>query len=183
MSFSSPSSDFVRLSTATITADTASVTFDGFFTSDYDTYIIYGNNILLDTVSGSNFNVRYRVSNSDVTTNNYFMVQYAIASASSANVSVQHPATSLRMNYNEFTSSANHTAHFVITLSDPNNNQGAKYKQLHYNIMYLNSAGYTENVHGSVVNTNATTALSGLKFFPTNGNFDSGSIVLYGVKK
>lgn len=183
LSFSSVSSDFVRLSTATITANTASVTFDGFFTSDYDTYIIYGNNILLDTVSGSNFNVRYRVSNSDVTTNNYFMVQYAIASASSANVSVQHPATSFRMNYNEFTSSADHTAHFVITLSDPNNNQGAKYKQLHYNIMYLNSAGYTENVHGSVVNTNATTALSGLKFFPTNGNFDSGSIVLYGVKK
>ena len=40
LEFQSVSSDFVKLATSTISANTASVSFDGYFTSAYDTYKI-----------------------------------------------------------------------------------------------------------------------------------------------
>ena len=182
LSFSSVSSDYVRLSTATITANTASVTFDGFFSSTYDTYIIYGNNVYFD--ASANFTIRYRVSGSDVTSNNYYHVNYIINTASTAGIgSAQHPTTTPQINYNPPSFGSDYGFNFIITIFDPNNNQGARYTHITHETAYTNSSGYTESTRGLLNNRNSTSALSGFKILPTAGNFDAGTMVLYGVKK
>jgi len=181
LSFSSVSSDYVRLSTATITANTSSVTFDGFFSSTYDTYIIYGNNILFD--GSANFTIRYRQSGSDVTTNNYFGISQGAVSDNSTYLQASHPSTNPQLNGNPPSFSSNYGFNFLITIFDPNNNQGTRYKHITYELGYTNSSGYTEFVKGALNNTQSTAVLSGFKILPSANNFDAGSIVLYGVKK
>lgn len=181
LSFSSPSSDFVRLSTATITANTASVTFDGFFSSTYDTYIIYGNNILFD--AGGNLLVRYRVSGSDVTANNYFSIGAIDTSDNSSSRVVGHPTTAPQLNGNTPSNGSDYGMNFCITIFDPNNNQGTRYKHTKFEAIYTTSTGYTQSSFGGFNNTNSTSALSGFKIYTNSGNFDAGTMVLYGVKK
>jgi hypothetical protein len=91
--FATVSSDYVKLSTSTISADTSSVSFDGHFTSGYDTYIVYGN-VQLD--ANSKIRVRVRKSNSDVTSGNYTYSSYGIASNNSSAETHGSEDTSLR---------------------------------------------------------------------------------------
>jgi len=179
--YTAVSSDFVRLSTSTITANTASVTFDGFFSSTYDTYIIYGNNILFD--AGGNLLVRYRVSGSDVTANNYFSIGAIDTSDNSSSREVGHPTTAPQLNGNTPSNGSDYGMNFCITIFDPNNNQGTRYKHTKFELIYTTSTGYVQSSFGGFVNTNSTSALSGFKIYTNSGNFDAGTMVLYGVKK
>ena len=181
MSFSSPSSDYVRLATSTITANTASVTFDGYFSSTYDTYVVHGNNISTD--GNAVFVLLLRQSASNLTANTYFYCGYDVNSANASQVHFDHPSTSIGMNRVTTEDSAVYNNSFQIMLFDPNNNQGSHYAEYHSNIFYTRNDGYLANTYLSGNYSNVTSAITGFQIKPSTGNFDSGSIVLYGVKK
>ena len=173
--FATVSSDYVKLSTSTISADTSSVSFDGHFTSNYDTYIVYGN-VQLD--ANSKIRVRVRKSNSDVTSGNYVFSSYGIASNNSSAETHGSGDTSFALNRDATT--GNYRFNFETVIYNP---------LATYNHMIKNTASF----YGSDGNAwwflmsgfcdNNTNALSGISYYPSSGNFDAGTIVLYGVKK
>ena len=177
------SSDYVRLATSTITANTTSVTFDGYFSSTYDTYIIYGNNIFTDGNAG--FELYLRQSAANLTANTYFYCGYDVNSANSSQVHYGHPNN--KINMNRVTTNANSTNpynnSFQVILFDPNNNQGSHYAEYYSNIFYTRNDGYMANTYLSGNYSNVSSAITGFQIKPSAGNFDYGSIVLYGVKK
>jgi len=181
LSFSSPSSDFVRLATSTITANTASVTFDGYFSSTYDTYVVHGNNISTDGNAG--FELYLRQSATNLTANTYFYCGYDVNSANSSQVHYGHPNNKINMNRVTTTTSANYNNSFQLMFFDPNNNQGSHFAEYYSNIFYVRNDGYLANTYLSGDYSNVSTAITGFQIKPSTGNFDTGTIVLYGVKK
>ena len=173
--FATVSSDYVKLSTSTISADTASVSFDGHFTSDYDTYIVYGN-VQLD--ANAKIRARVRKSNSDVTSGNYVFSSYGIASNGSSGS--EHGSGATVFTLNRDATIGNYRFAFETVIYNP---------LATYNHMIKNTASF----YGSDGNAwwflmsgfcdNNTNALSGISYYPSAGNFDAGTIVLYGVKK
>ena len=75
LEFASSSSDFVKLATGTISSSTASISFDGYFTSDYNIYKFFWYDCRTATNNGSRFALRYRRSNADVTASNYKAIE------------------------------------------------------------------------------------------------------------
>lgn len=175
------SSDYVRLATSTITANTTSVTFDGYFSSTYDTYIVFGNNIYTDGNAG--FELYLRQSSANLTANTYFYCGYDVNSSNSSQVHYGHPNNKINMNRVTTTTSANYNNSFQIILFDPNNNQGSHFAEYYSNIFYIRNDGYSANTYLSGNYSNVSTAITGFQIKPSTGNFDQGSIVLYGVKK
>ena len=171
------SSDYVKLATSTISANTTSVSFDGYFTSDYDTYIIYGNAVEQD--ADSRLRIRLRKSNADVTAANYNAVAYGFKSNGSAdNISVSG-GTYFDASDNTG-SNTNYRTGFQTIIYRPLStyNHMIKNTSTYYgtdgNVQWIELSGFCNN------NQNA---LSGITYYPSTGNFDSGTIVLYGVKK
>jgi hypothetical protein len=175
------SSDYVKLATSTITANTTAVTFDGYFSSTYDTYIIYGNNIYTDANAGFEFYLRQSAAN--LTANTYFYSGYDVNSANSSQVHYGHPNNKINMNRVTTATGANSKQSFQFMLFDPNNNQGSHHAEYYSNIYYIRNDGYLANTYLSGDYTDVSTAITGFQIKPNSGNFDSGSIVLYGVKK
>jgi hypothetical protein len=175
------SSDYVRLATATITANTTAVTFDGYFSSTYDTYIIYGSNIILD--GSANISIRYRQSGSDVISSTYTNANHTINSINSRGFNGQTATGTPQLNGSPPSYSTYEGLGFQFTISDPNNNQATKYKHMEYRMWYTDSSGYLEQVIGAIINTSSTAVLTGFKILPSANNFDAGTMVLYGVKK
>ncbi len=71
MSFSSPSSDFVKLATTTISSSTATITIDGYMSSTYKHYKFIVSD--LEPVGASYYYLymRYLIANSEATASNY----------------------------------------------------------------------------------------------------------------
>lgn len=171
------SSDFVKLATSTISANTTSVSFDGYFTSDYDTYIIYGNAVEQDTIS--RLRIRLRKSNADVTTGNYNSIAYGFKSDGNAdNISV-NGGTAFDAS-DDTGSNTNYRTGFQTIIYRP---LSTYYHHIKNTSSYYGSAGTVQWIELSGMLNNSTTALSGITYYPSTGNFDSGTIVLYGVKK
>ena len=73
-SWTNVSSDFVLLGTTDVTSNTASVTFDGLFSSTYKNYKIFGSNALLSGQTALRF--RAMVGNSEYTSGHYYCVGF-----------------------------------------------------------------------------------------------------------
>jgi len=180
LSFSSVPSDFVKLATTAITADTATVSFDGYFSSTYKNYIFIGSHLKND--AGAGLRMRYRQSNADVTSSDYVWSQKTHringGAADDSNGGIE---TFFRLN-NTNTVGSERTINFQFHLFDPLNTSYYKY--------YLGSSHnvftegttyyYFHNIGGTFKGN--TTALSGLTFYMSTGNLDDGSISLYGIK-
>jgi hypothetical protein len=175
------SSDYVRLATSTISANTTAVTFDGYFSSTYDTYIVFGSNIYTD--GNAYFKLNLRQSSANLSGNDY----YYGGTDSNSSAGTQAYATAggnhVQMNRVTTHASANYSNHFEITLSDANNNNGSHFPIYAINTYYLRNDGASGISLISGFYTGVTTAISGFQITPSTGNFDTGTIVLYGVKK
>jgi len=71
LSFSSPSSDFVKLGSIT-PSDANTISIDGYFTSDYDIYKIYMLGLSGTSMSNTRFSYRVNVSGTSQTGSNYY---------------------------------------------------------------------------------------------------------------
>ncbi len=175
------SSDYVKLATSTIAANTTAVTFDGYFSSTYDTYIVYGNSI--NTDGNAYFELYLRQSSTNLTGSNYYYSGYDTNSFGSHEIYYSHPNSKITMNRVTTNTTAAIKNSFIVHLFDPNNNGGTHQPEYSSNIFYCRNDGYQANTYLSGRSNEVTTAITGFQIKPSTGNFDNGTIVLYGVKK
>ena len=170
------SSDYVLLAT-TDASSSASVSFDGYFSSTYDTYIIYGNAVEQDATS--RLRLRVRKSNADVTAANYNAVCFGYQSSGSGDDVSVSGQTYFDLS-NSTGSNTNYRTGFQTIIYNPL----ATYNHMIKNTTtYYRDNGNVEWIEFSGFCNNNQNALSGVTYYPSTGNFDSGTIVLYGVKK
>jgi len=177
LSFSSVSSDYVLLATTTASSS-ASVSFDGYFSSTYDNYIIYAYDVYPAT-NNVEWRMRFRRSNSDVTASNYAQ---SVLNHQTGGYDGQ--VTTGASSFNVFfggnvgnTSTDNNCR--VITIFNPLSTTTHK---------AMNYYGWGKRYDGNIFTTSssgqlsdATTALSGVSFYMSSGNL-TGKFKLYGIK-
>ena len=179
-----PTSDFVKLST--VTASTAStVSFDGFFTSDYEWYkVIWKGYPSADTY----LNMRFRRSNADVTTSNYEWMAWGGERHSGSSSNDQKAGG--------WTDSYMRPASFN-DLQNGNSNTDYGFNGVSYIYRPLDtSLNNTINGFMSFKSSNAgsmqmynymgcledaQTAISGISYYPSSGTV-TGKWTLYGIK-
>jgi hypothetical protein len=183
LEYQAVSSDYVLLATTNVTSATASVSFDGYFSSTYKNYKII-NSSVINTSGNQTFRMRFRTSNADVTAGNYSYAsggQYVDQSGNSGfSGSSGYNQTSFEMMSNYFASGF--TLCNDITIFDPLGTNN--YKQFFSTQLsvYYNGTYYVYSNPISGILTNALTALSGVSFFFTGGNITLGNFKLYGIK-
>ena len=183
LSFNSPSSDFVLLATTDITSSTASVSFDGFYSSTYKNYKV----IISYAIPASNnqqLYCRFRQSNADLTSSYYLVIDYGAGASADAyaycdrgwnqsfaqTASPQVSSTSDRSGVNldmTIYNPLNTTSYKVITSNWIASDQG-----------FTTIQGGTCNIQ----NRGNTSALSGITFYFASGNIATGNFKLYGIK-
>jgi hypothetical protein len=192
LSFSSVSSDFVRLATTTLTSATSAVSFDGYFSSTYDTYKLFINGG--ETTADTGLRGRIRIANADKTDSTYYWGSWSYALSSSGNASKGFAndgfiTSYFSLNQNDSSSQqesdANKLFNAEITIFNP---LKTGHKSIFYNGTCTNSSGnasydFRNWMSGGMTYEGETTAWSGITIYPSTGNFDSGTYVLYGLKK
>jgi hypothetical protein len=184
LSFSSPSSDFVLLAT-TDASSSASVSFDGYFSSTYKNYIVIGSNVI-PASDGQYLGLRYRRSNADITSSNYrHIINIAFFNNSDSSGNSNNGA---RLNNNILITSdgldnttTNGGSSFNLTLYNPLNTNTYKFCT-YQSGQFETIAGQWYTNTGTGMLTDNTSALSGLTFYITSGNIATGTFKLYGIK-
>ena len=185
LEFGTLSSDFVKLNESTA-SNVASHSIDGFFSSDYDNYIIYGNG--LNPASAGDLRMRFQQSGSANTSSEYVFatgMSYTDISPShlwqkqdGAYADWDNPDTQFHFGSDDHNTSATHAGQFVLRIYDPLSTTNWKIFDLDWKYNYSNnwnrlfSAGMLKN----------TSALSGVQFYYSSGNISTGSFKLYGIK-
>ncbi len=184
MSFSSPSSDFVLLA-STDASSSASVSFDGYFSSTYKNYKVIFANIIPSSNGNEAFKIRYRRSNADITASNYKAIGTWNSVNSAGAFSDSYSAVNNDSSCALATASTTQSGYGLsgdITLYDPLNT--TQYKIFISQTLSSDTQGTPEMVHhkkGGYL-LDSQNALSGISFFFNSGNITSGNFKLYGIK-
>ena len=184
LSFSSVSSDFVLLAT-TDASSSASVSFDGYYSSTYKNYQIIMSGVV-PSAANALFYCRFRRSNADVTTSNYTAINniaYQNAGGSASPTSGAWNVAYGGINLIDYTSaSATYGGiNSTISIFAPLNTSG--YKHINCQLSFWEpTVAYFYVVQSAVSLLDATTALSGITFYFSTGNITSGNFKLYGIK-
>ena len=182
LSFNSPSSDFVLLATTDITSSTASVSFDGYFSSTYDNYRIVVYNSV--PTSSSQSRIRFRRSNADITSSNYLYVRHLhrYYNAVENYDAEQIITTSVSIDSGSMSTGGTYNQNFIIDLYNPLGTNNLK-------TAFCSTVGYWDspNLIYAMGNTGMTlidntNALSGITFFYSTGNIARCKAKLYGLK-
>ena len=180
------SSDFVLLAT-TDASSSASVSFDGYFTSTYKNYQILISDVYPATAN-TTLSCRFRRSNADVTASNY---QYAgrrthqIGGGSDVNDGrYAYTATSFEVLTNSSPSSATRTTSASITIYSPLSTTSYKKIRIQGNGASDDGGGsngiWNTDIFGNLYDN--ANALSGITFYYSSGNITAGNFKLYGIK-
>jgi hypothetical protein len=182
--WTSVSSDYVLLATATASSS-ATVSFDGYFSSTYTNYVLICTTVL-NATSTAIPNVRFRRSNADVTASNY-IYQYSGSFINSTGSDFDRlavfNASSFALTKGNKTSAALYAPTTVIEIFDPLNTTA--YKQISAKTNFWNDsvgAGAWFMYYGYGILTDNANALSGITFYMSSGNITSGTFKLYGIK-
>ena len=180
------SSDFVLLATTTASSS-ASVSFDGYFSSTYTNY-----EVIISDVRPASANVslmcRFRRSNADVTASNYSNAgrrTHQIAGGSNVNDGrYASNASQIDILTNSSPASASRTTGSKIIIYNPLST--TSYKKVNFqSVGASDDGGGTNgiwNVNQYSQLTDNTDALSGVSFYYTSGNISEGIFKLYGIK-
>jgi len=175
------SSDFVLLA-STDASSSASVSFDGYFSSTYKNYcFIYSQ---VKPASSASLTLRVRQSNSDLTSNYQWVENVAYLNSDTTvynSASGAWSTSSIRLGDDTSSTSIDGTKNGTFYIYNPLSS--GPYKLILGNCTYFNSAGNRLYV-GSTSGYNATNgnALSGITFLASTGNISSGNFKLYGIK-
>jgi len=176
----------IKLHSTSISSDTASVSIDGHFTSDYDIYkfIVYD---YTNTTDNQPVFFRANVGGSAQSSGIYFSTGQYSNVDTGATSSSGHFGTysSYNQQYFSWVSAMNNSgneARFTSELTLFNPLQTTKHKDFHYKSSYEGNDTdlYNEDVAGKI---RTTSAVSGLTFLAGSGDIANGEFVLYGVKK
>ena len=183
--------DMVKLSTSTISANTTAVTFNGLFSSTYKNYFIIGSSIRPD--ADTSVYMRFRESDSDVTASNYIWTQNTIRVQNSNGAMEEDNnsgksaffklAPTVSISNDTDGNAAKRAYNFNFHLHDPLSTSYAKYFFGATASIYDNGSDtwfYNHHIAGTY--SASTAALTGFTIYPSTGNFDAGTITLYGLK-
>jgi hypothetical protein len=182
LEFAAVSSDYVLLATTDITSSTASVSFDGYFSSTYKNYIAYYTNVVPVTDRQTLY-IRFRRSNADVTTSNYKQGGYSFNSESAGSIGAFGTVTTTFLyGLQDATNNGNNASSGSIILNDPLSTN-TKHS------FFLNQIDSWDNtnIHFRLQTltgflTDNNNALSGISFLFASGNIARGNFTLYGIK-
>jgi len=189
------SSDYVLLASTTASSS-ASISFDGYFSSTYKNYKIIISDLTF-SVDSVLFKTRFRKSNADITTSHYSQqgaysdgYSFTVTSGTDGNdqsTRIYSDFMSLRTSVNlirgmNVSDNSSWVTSLTVDIYDPlgtNNNKTAIAQYFTrgnntYNTLQVGQTGF--------VLSDATTAISGITFFPASGNMPRGNFKLYGIK-
>jgi len=181
------SSDYVLLATTDITSSTASVSFDGYFSSTYKNYqVVYSN--LSPVTDAVDLYFRFRRSNADVTAASYIRWYGTQTwSTGSGYDGTQGDgatgATYLRLSHGNIYNSQASSQNGYLYVYNPLGT--TSYKSISSVLQQRRggaSTSYYDIVNASGYLQDATTAISGLTFYYSSGNIALGNFKLYGIK-
>jgi hypothetical protein len=183
LSFSSPSSDFVKLATTTISSSTATITIDGYMSSTYKHYKFVVSD--LEPVGASYYYLymRYLIANAEATASNYTT---ACGGGRVDNAGTASHYSFGNYNGNKFEIGTNigqtdnwgFNMEFTILEAQSTN----RYKAFVGVNTQRNddfSSYFTHSIGG--IYAGSTSALTGISF-SGSANFDKGTITMYGIK-
>jgi len=179
------SSDFVKLNESTA-SNVASHSIDGFFSSDYDNYLLIGNG--LQPASDGDLRFRFQQSGSANTSSEYVYATgmsytditptHLWQKQDAAYSDWNNPDPQVNLSSDDQNSAATHAGQIRINIYNPLSTTNWKIFDVDWKYSYANNwnrlfnAGFLKN----------TSALSGIQFFYSSGNITSGSFKLYGMK-
>jgi hypothetical protein len=179
-------SDYVLLAT-TDASSSASVSFDGYFSSTYKNYKVFFSDVYPATANAEML-IRLRRSNADVTASNY---QYAgrrthqIGGGSDVNDGrYAYTGTSFSVLTNGSPNSATRTNSAEITIYSPLSTTSYKKIRIQANGASDDGGGsngmWNTDIFGNLYDN--ANALSGITFYFSSGNISAGNFKLYGIK-
>jgi len=184
LAYTAVSSDYVLLA-STDASSSASVSFDGYYSSTYKNYKV----IISDFIPATNnitFWIRYNQSGSPVTASYQYItsVSYSTVATPDYNAQATGSQSDTKINLiasNAQTSTAGFCLSAEVTIFNPLNT--ANYKR----IQVVGSGMEGNNTYHWLGNTAGlykgnTSALSGITFLCSSGNITSGNFKLYGIK-
>jgi tryptophanyl-tRNA synthetase len=180
LSFSSVSSDYVLLATTDITSSTASVSFDGYFSSTYKNYIMYYTNVVPVTDRQKAW-IRFRRSNADVTANNYKTGGFGWNGENGA-LSAETTTSTAIGALQDMSNNGNNAGSGSIILNDPLSTNTKHSFFLNQIDSWDNTNNYFRYIGLTGMLTDNNNALSGLSFYFASGNIARGNFKLYGLK-
>tara|TARA_R100000656_G_C3923773_1_gene123386 strand:- start:192 stop:788 length:597 start_codon:yes stop_codon:yes gene_type:complete len=171
----------VKLAETNISSGVATVSFDGYFTSDYDIYKIYVQN--LRPVGSSNYQpcLRFRRSDADVTTSDYFgAAGHAYSGGNNHNGDLGADNFNI-VKDSSVIGNSDHGFSAEITIYNPLQTTRFHMMTGVSGYMYSTDRWYAGHFSGSLEDN--TDAISGFTFLNDGGeNFDDGNIYFFGIK-
>ena len=170
------SGSLIKIAETTVSSATASVTLTG-IDSTYDVYMLKMNNVLPDTDT-VNFRLRFTVSGSADTSSNYdrafknLRADTTFGNTSSTNAD--------HINIGGLGTTGNEMSNAILYLFNFNN--ASEYSFCTLEATTRNDQSHLRGFQGGAVLTVAQ-ATDGVNFSMDSGNIDSGTFVLYGLKK
>ena len=171
----------VKLGETNVTSGTASVTFDGLFSSTYPNYKL----IITDLISASSVQARLRVmiGGSESSVNEYYSAHASVQGSSSGGSldgSRIWPNTSFQLLNHAISTNTREVSMFYIDIPNPlYASSNPTFSQRHM-VNNGNSSVIVAGTGGYFYY--AQTAISGVKFFMNSGNINYGNFYLYGIK-
>jgi hypothetical protein len=172
-----PTGPVALLATVNATSGTY-VTFNGYFTSDYDVYLVTGSNFLVDdTTTASNLRAQIAIAGTFQTANYKYTATTSISS------------TSTLTGFNSGSSDAVYLDERLdlyratglnLYLYNPLSTNGSK--SMTYTISGTSGSLTLNQAIGAGVMTGSSSAISGIRFFWASGTFQAGKFQLYGLK-
>ena len=170
-----------KLGETNVTTGTASVTFDGLFTSTYPNYRFIATDIVFASQVGALF--RVMVGGSEQTGSNYYSGHNNVQASSGgagADASRSWANSSFELNNHSLSDATREVSHLVIDIFNPLYASSNPTFMSQHVINKQQSSSIILGVGGYFYYTE--TAISGIKFFPASGNINYGNFYLYGIK-
>ena len=183
--FASAGGGLVKLAETNISSSVSTVSFDGYFTSDYDIYKVMVVN--LRPVGASSYVpcLRFRRSNADVTSSNYrSAVQQAWGASPSGgeNFNGDFPSSLINM-VKDSAVKGNSEFGFSAEIIFYNPLKSTRYRMVNGQGTYQYSTDRWYTCQFGGTDYSSTSALSGFTFLNAGGeDFDDGEIYLFGFK-
>jgi hypothetical protein len=183
LEFATLSSDYVLLASTDASAS-ASISFDGYFSSTYKNYkvIISG---LKPATDNTEFRIRFRISNSEISTSNYTdtsVAAYVQSNGSTGSGGNGNYNLNRIILFDNADNGASEQSFLECTLFDPLATDS--FKNIITTLFSSNNDAtqWSIRTSGGRLRTSASSALSGLTFAFSSGNIASGNFKLYGIK-
>ncbi len=180
LTWNAVSSDFVKLA-STSGSNVSSIDVNGFFTADYDRYVVYLEGLYAGNSGGLDLYMRYNTGSYSTQSTSYNTVLTGLYVQDNGDSHEQHIGAwnTNKIIVGRLHNGTNQRSNSVVTIFNPL--QTSYYHYATALCQGWNSASHFWGFHTAGVWSN-TTAVTGLNFSAQSGNLYANKITLYGIK-